>query len=60
MPLSVLVDGYLGVCDVCLSLPVVVGKRGVERFLHPDLNAVEAEQFRDAARAVRGVIEGLQ
>ena len=50
VPLSVLVDGYLGVTDVCLSLPVVVGKRGVERFLHPNLNAAEAEQFREAIR----------
>jgi L-lactate dehydrogenase len=60
VPLSVLVDGYLGVNDVCLSLPVVVGKKGVERFLHPDLNPAEAEQFREAARAVREVIEGLK
>ena len=59
-PLSVLVDGYLGVTDVCLSLPVVVGKKGIERFLHPDLNAMEAGQFRDAAKAVRAVIEGLK
>jgi len=60
VPLSVLVDGFLGVSDVCLSLPVVVGKKGIERFLHPDLNAIEAEQFREAAKAVREVIEGLK
>lgn len=60
VPLSVKVDGYLGVEGVCLSMPVVVGKRGVERFLHPDLNPIEAEQFRAAARAVREVIEGLR
>ncbi len=56
VPLSVKVDGFLGVEGVCLSLPVVVGKRGIERVLHPDLNSVEAEQFRAAARAVRNVI----
>ncbi|MCW1886523.1 hypothetical protein OKA04_17425 [Luteolibacter flavescens] len=60
VPLSVLVDGYLGVKDVCLSLPVVVGKRGIERFLQPDLNEVEAEQFREAAKAVRAVIDSLE
>ena len=59
VPMSVKVDGFLGVEGVCLSLPVVVGKGGVERVLHPDLNAVEAEQFRAAARAVREVIESL-
>jgi L-lactate dehydrogenase len=59
VPLSVLVDGYLGVTDVCLSLPVVVGRKGVERFLHPGLNEMEAAQFREAAKAVREVIDGL-
>jgi len=57
VPLSVKIDGFLGVEGVCLSLPVVVGKRGIERVLHPDLNAMEAEQFRDAAKAVRKVID---
>lgn len=60
MPLSVKIDGYLGVSGVCLSVPVVVGKRGVERYLHPDLNAEETAQFRAAAEAVREVIEGLK
>jgi L-lactate dehydrogenase len=59
VPLSVRVDGYLGVRDVCLSLPVVVGKAGVERILQPDLNAAEAGQFREAAQAVRAVIDRL-
>jgi L-lactate dehydrogenase len=56
VPMSVKIDGFLGVEGVCLSLPVVVGKRGIERVLHPDLNALEAEQFRVAARAVKKVI----
>lgn len=60
VPLSVKIDGYLGVSGVCLSVPVVVGRRGVERYLHPDLNAGEAAQFRAAAEAVREVIEGLR
>ena len=53
------IDGFLGVEGVCLSLPVVVGKRGVERVLHPDLSLIEAEQFRSAARAVKAVIEAV-
>jgi L-lactate dehydrogenase len=59
VPLSVKIDGYLGVSGVCLSVPVVVGKRGVERYLHPALNQVETDQFRAAAEAVRAVIDGL-
>ncbi len=56
VPLSVKIDGFLGVEGVCLSLPVVVGKRGIERILNPDLNEMEAGQFREAAEAVKKVI----
>lgn len=56
MPLSVRVDGYLGVSDVCLSLPVVVGRRGVERVLHPPLDEDEAARFRHSAEVVRQAI----
>jgi L-lactate dehydrogenase len=59
VPLSVKIDGYLGVSGVCLSVPVVVGRRGVERYLHPELNPAETGEFRAAAEAVRGVIAGL-
>lgn len=56
VPMSVKINGFLGVEGVCLSLPVVVGKRGIERVLHPDLNELEAGQFRAAAQAVKEVM----
>ena len=57
IPVSTLIDGYLGVTDVCLSLPVVVGEGGVERMLHPELDENEAEAFRRSAQVVRTAIE---
>ena len=60
MPISVKVDGFLGVDDVCLSLPVVVGRNGVERVLHPKLNEAEQQSFQDSAQVVRGVIEACR
>lgn len=57
MPVSVAVDGFLGVKDVCLSLPAVIGRGGVERILHPRLNEAEAAAFRASAAAVRQQIE---
>jgi L-lactate dehydrogenase len=57
MPVSVSVDGFLGVTDVCLSLPAVVGRGGVERILHPRLNEEESHAFQRSARAVRQQIE---
>jgi L-lactate dehydrogenase len=59
MPLSVLIDGYLDERDVCLSLPVVIGKSGVERVLHPPLNKRETSAFRRAGNAVREVIRSF-
>lgn len=56
MPVSVAVDGFLGVTDVCLSLPAVIGRCGVERVLHPRLNAAETKAFQLSAEAVRGQI----
>lgn len=58
MPLSVLIDGYCGVTDVCLSVPVVVGRNGIERWLKPQLCDEEADAFRRSAAVVRGVIDG--
>ena len=57
MPVSVAVDGFLDVKDVCLSLPAVVGSGGVERILHPRLNDAEAQAFRASAATVRRQIE---
>ena len=53
MPVSVAVDGFLGVKDVCLSLPAVIGRGGVERILHPCLSEIEAQAFRTSAAAVQ-------
>ncbi len=57
LPVSTLIDGVYGVEDVCLSLPCVVGERGVHRVLRPTLSQTEFDLFRASARAVRGVIE---
>ncbi|MGC4015420.1 MAG: hypothetical protein QM755_13020 [Luteolibacter sp.] len=56
MPLSVRVEGYAGVSDVCLSLPVVVGRGGVEKVLRPVLNETESSAFRHSAEVVKAAI----
>jgi hypothetical protein len=56
MPLSVRIDGFLGVRDVCLSLPVVVGRSGITRVLEPKLGDEEAAAFRRCAEIVREAI----
>ncbi len=57
MPLSVRIDGFCGVRDVCLSVPVVIGRAGVLRVLQPCLDDSEVAQFRKSAELVRRTIE---
>lgn len=59
MPVSTLIDGWLDVSDVCLSLPVVIGRAGVTRILHPELNAEESAAFQAAGAAMREAIEEI-
>ena len=57
MPLSVLVDGFLGIRDVCLSLPVVLGKDGITQVLEPDFGQQEKDAFVRCAKIVRDAIK---
>lgn len=59
MPVSLRVDGYLGVSDVCLSLPAVLGANGIERIMHPRLNAREQQAFLHSAGIVREAIASV-
>lgn len=60
IPMSVLVDGFLGVDDLCLSLPVVVGKDGIVQVLEPKFGEEEVAAFHRCAEVVRrGMEESL-
>ena len=59
MPISLLPDGFMGIDDVCLSLPAVVGKNGVERVLHPKLNQEETEALHRSANILRDTIRSI-
>lgn len=47
------VDGAYGIRDVCLSLPSVVGRGGVERVLALALDDAERDALRRSAEAIR-------
>ena len=59
LPVSTLVDGPYGIRDVCLSLPCIIGRRGVRRVLEPDLDESEVKALRKSAKKIRGVLDGL-
>ncbi len=59
MPASILIEDLYGVNDVCLSLPVVIGRQGVLRILHPQFNEEELRSFQTAAASVRAAIDSV-
>ncbi len=54
-PCCVALDGEYGQKDICLGVPVVIGKGGWERILDYKLDAAEQEAFGKSAEAVRSM-----
>jgi len=52
-PCSVLLSGEYGQEDICIGVPVIVGKNGWEKVVEFDLSADEKEKFEASAAAVR-------
>lgn len=59
LPVSSLLSGYRGLDDVCLSVPAIVNRRGVDFPLPVPLSADEETGLRTSAEAVRGVLQTL-
>lgn len=59
MPLVTRFDEWLGIRDNCFSIPVVVGRNGISRHLHPDLNDEELGNLQQSAQALKSAINSL-
>ena len=59
MPLSIYFREWQGVEDNCFSIPVVVGRTGVIRHLHPKLNQVEKIALEKTAKLIKKNINRL-
>ena len=53
-------DGEFGQKDICLGVPVTIGRKGWERILDIDLNDEEKELFAKSAEAVRSMNDVLK
>lgn len=61
-PCCVALDGEYGQKDICIGVPVVIGKNGVEKIVDYKLNKEEQTAFDKSAEAVRsmnGVLKEL-
>ncbi|KAA6440596.1 malate dehydrogenase [Dyadobacter flavalbus] len=55
VPCSVYLEGEYGQNDICMGVPVVLGKNGWEKIIDLELNETEKAAFEKSAEAVRSM-----
>ena len=53
IPCSVYLEGEYGESDICIGVPAVIGRKGIEKIVKLDLTKEEAAKFEASAAAVR-------
>jgi malate dehydrogenase len=56
---SVLLEGEYGQSDICIGVPVILGKQGWERIVSLELDEAEKAEFEKSAAAVRSMNAAL-
>lgn len=54
-PCCVALDGEYGQSDICIGVPVIIGRNGVEKIVEYKLNEEEQAKFNKSADAVRSM-----
>ena len=57
---SVLLEGEYGQSDICIGVPCIIGKNGIEEILEIKLNDAEKVLFAKSADAVRNMNADLK
>lgn len=52
-PCSVLLDGEYGLSDICIGVPVLLGKNGIEEIVSIPLSDAEKDKLQESAKGVR-------
>jgi malate dehydrogenase len=59
IPCSVFLEGEYGQNDICIGVPCIIGKNGVDSILEIELDNHETEKFNKSADAVRSMNDAL-
>lgn len=59
IPCSVLLEGEYGQSDICMGVPCIIGKNGVEKIIDINLDENEKALFAKSADAVRNMNDAL-
>lgn len=54
-PCSVMLDGEYGMKDICIGVPVILGRNGIEKIVEIELNDAEKANMNESAEGVRAV-----
>jgi malate dehydrogenase len=54
-PCSVLLDGEYGMKDICIGVPVILGRNGIEKIVEIKLTDAEKANMKESAEGVRSV-----
>lgn len=60
LPVSTLINDKYGISDVCLSLPFIVGRKGIEGEILPKLTDDEVAKLQKSADALKEILSGLK
>ena len=60
LTVSLLLQGEYDIDDICLSVPCVLGRTGVERVIIAQLSADEQAALKASARALRKVLDNIK
>ena len=60
LPVSSLINGHYGLNDICLGIPAIVGRTGVEKVLDIPLDSSEQKNLESSAGKLKEVISEIQ
>lgn len=55
LPLSHLFEGEYGIKNICLSMPVVIGAKGICKKVNPEISKAEIKLLRESAKRLKRV-----
>jgi len=53
LPCSVYLEGEYNTEDLCIGVPVIIGKNGFEEVINLDINKNEMDMFENSVKAVK-------
>ena len=59
LPVSSLIENYLDIGDVYLSLPVILNRNGVRELIHLELSSEEQISLKESVSTIKNVLKEL-